>query len=341
MFNSSERDKCLNVTIYHAAGLVALYVVYAIVSGSFRSILKLTCGASKSAPTELQDELITNVLTEPSADEIKRLQEADADRVAGVLANMLGTPGDSESQAVSGSRSAKSVSLKKSVQFQRSAKYRPTSVKAIAEENDPDVVDWSHHRSTFVPDAPMYTWRSSALHLPHLEDEAAEGVVNIVTTPIKLGWGCLLSKACKNEYCTMALAPKHLSAYLELRQSKYGIQSWDRRYYTIDYLGFHSRKALTSPSRGEHIAYIDISDVISVDITSKEEGLFRLLKRGGEKVELCAPSIDIMTTVVARLEAHLDTIRKKSAYERDEFVRTSRFDYYCYYIYFLSVNAMR
>lgn len=323
MFNSSERDKCLNVTIYHAAGLVALYVVYAIVSGSFQSILKMTCRASKPAKSELEEELVTNVLTEPTAEEISRLQEADADRVAAVLADMLGTPCDSESQA-GGSRGAKSVSLKRSVQFQRSAKYRPTSVRAIAEDDEPDVVDWSHHRSTFVPDAPLYTWRSSALHLPNLEDEATEGVVNIVTTPIKSGWCCVVNKASTTEYCTMALAPKHLSAYLELRQSSYGVLSWDRRYYTIDYLGFHSRKALTSPIRGEHIAYIDISDVISVEITNKEEGLFHLLKKGGDKVEFCSPSVDVLTTVVKRLEAHLDTIRQKSAYERDEFVRTSR-----------------
>lgn len=331
MFKASTRDECLEVTIFHATGLVVLYTMYAFVSGSFQSILKYLCGALKLQTPEQQDEPIRNVLTEPSADEVRQLQEANADRIARVLAGMLGS-GDAavDSQVATKSHSIRSMTLKKSVQYQRSIKYHIKCSKSIregvAEDEQSNLVDWSHRRSTFVQDAPMYTWRSSSLYLPNIEDEGMDGIVNIVTTPIHKNRNCCARNKTdkRDEYVTMAMSPKHLSAYLQRCDTFYGLPVWNYRYYTVDYLGFHSRKALSSPIRGPHIEKIDNNDVLSVDITDKDNGQFQLLRRGGEKLLFRASSVEIMTFFVARLEAYIDKMRQKSQYERDAFVRTSR-----------------
>jgi Ca2+/Na+ antiporter len=363
MFNASEKDKCLNVTIYHAAGLVGLYILYVVVSANFQAMMAFAgVGASKAAAGDNAEPAeVFNVISQPTADDVKRLEEADADRVAGVLAAIMGSPepqqgqGQGQGQALAGSAvgsdshmarsvTAHSMSLRRSVQFQRSAKYHPPkSMRAgagagmaedeVAQQAQPQPLDWSHHRSTFVPDAPLYTWRSSAVHLPNLEDDdGLEGLVNIVTTPIRPPSAC--AQRCrgaggrgglKQELNTMAMAPKHLSAYLHRQGPACGglFTTWTARYYTIDYLGFHSRKALSSPARGPHIDYTDLSDVISIDVTDKEGGCFQLLRRGGEKVVFLAPSVDILTSVVSRVEACMESLRHKTAYQRDEFVRTS------------------
>ena len=331
MFEQSEKDECLDVTIYHAFGLVVLYALYAIISGNFQTILKLTCGTK--SPDAVTSAMVTetslNVLVEPPAEDVRKLEMSDAGRVADLLAEMMGPQEESyadlsQSHLNAQSRTVKSMALRRSVRIQRSVKYHPKSARDGINEDSMNPIDWSNRKSTFIQNEPMYTWRSSAVHLPCLDDDDYEGQVNIVTTPFYKG---RCSKFCgiKNVHNTMTLAPKSVSAYLYYRESICGISYWSLRYYTVDNLGFHSRKAKTSPVRGPHVALTDISDVISIDITNKEAGFFLLLKKGGEKVEFCAPSEDIMTTLITRLNSQLEIIRQKTVYEREEFVRTSRY----------------
>ena len=350
MFKKGEQEKCLNVTIYHAFGLVLLYCLYAVVSGNFRRLVQNMCPMGpKETEVALGDDEIAELF--PVQEEGDEEDTGSSDHVVDFLAKITESPmippdvslsvrkGTNTHQSMVVRRkpntetampSSQSMVLRRSMQAQRSLKYNPNLSRGGGGHSGRLVaVDWSESRASFVPDTPLFTWRSSAVHIDTrmLGDaeykQTLEGVVQMKSSPLLPPPDCtqslyraMSSADALSDLASMGVSEDYFGAYLYSRGPG---GSWKLRYFTIDRLGFHSRKAVSNPIRGPHIKSVDMRGVSRVSMCRPAKNVFQLSDSKGEVVmELSAPTDDICSTAFERMEALVLKLKSLSAEEIEE-----------------------
>jgi hypothetical protein len=357
MFKKGEEEKCLNVTIYHAMGLVLMYALYVVVSANFQRIMILT--GTPMPQAQALDNIDDSFFIDKSADE----ENADSDRIADYLASMTASPLIDTSVKATASKgtihqsmalrtgqhdsgpSTRSMILQRSLQYQRSLKYQPASFQG-GRADRLAAIDWSASRATFVKETPLFTWRSSAVHIDTqlLGDQeyrhTLDGIVQVKTSPLLPAPDCMQrlfrvfsSEEALTDLVTMSVNDLHFSAYLFTRQPGH---RWNMRFYTVDKLGIHSRKSEGNPVRGPHIHSVDLRGISGVRVVGGSKNRAELTGHGsgGQEtvvLEICAPSDDIAATLFERIEGLMERVQTQSAETLDEQAKINR---YCH----LAVN---
>jgi hypothetical protein len=355
MFASGVENECLHVTIYHATGLLFLYVCYAVVSGNFQAFLKKfnlvhvnespdEFGGGGGGGDGLNQSLLTIREDEVGDHESRGGDEEDDGGILNVLTS-----------AVEESNNAQNASRKQPTHTSTSYSYRSRrltgggqSLRAYdTSKLSASYRDRSQQRSTFVKDQAMFSWRSSSMrnqsHLLHGGEDDVEADLMMrrskagMIGPAAGGYhSCLRligSEANVDELGTMEISAKSLSGYLYLKSSFYNmtccpvLKSWRLRYFTVDRHGLHSRKDRDSSRKGPQIEMIDLQTCHDVEIIDRSRGLFMIHRSGSSDerpYEFAATSLELLDEMVTRLTALIHEAQTRSTEQQLQFNRKAR-----------------
>lgn len=163
--------------------------------------------------------------------------------------------------------------------------------------------------------------------------QTLDGLVQIKTSPLLPAPDCthrffrlFSSDEYLGDLVTMSLNDLHFSAYLFTRQPG---DRWTIRFYTVDKLGMHSRKAACNPVRGPHIKSVDLQHLSEVRMTDGCRNRLEILRKGSNgkeaiALEIYSPSDDIAAALFDRIHGLLERIKTLTFNELEEQARINR-----------------
>lgn len=190
MFSTGVENECLNVTIYHALGLLLLYTCYAVVSGNFQAFLKKFNlvhenfapegdeqqggGGGEGEEGGLRQSLLDmSPIPEDSSSSSPQDNDNDDDDILSVLTSAVerGSSSVSQNRKVpplsSSSAAAGPVGMSTSYSY-RSRRLaggghsmRGQSYNQQQQQHSTSITASQQQKSNFVKDQAMFSWRSS------------------------------------------------------------------------------------------------------------------------------------------------------------------------------------
>jgi len=258
MFDKGEAERCLFVSINHAAALLVIYIAYVFVCAYFKRLRKWATGYNEDTVFD-HEATVSNAnarasKTSASLEHIESGSYGDENRMNPLhRTNTLQSEGDIDVDV------------------------RPSGIGANAN------AAISKHR-----------WRSSAITMSKEEKMAIVEHkdtlfphMNIVKWFLRT-YGSSVTNA---SMCKVEESPVSVSGYMYTKGTKLK-RSWDfcgedsshrwrLRYFTVDENGFHSRKQKTSAKTGPHVRMMNMHDIKTAEVVDASTGEFRLILRGG------------------------------------------------------------